>query len=164
MVCSLLFCYSMFDLETNINSTCHDHQLSIDNALNLFDVMNLSHVEKLMDKKEKTIALHALGDNDNYTLVIFLDSPKRMAVLEGVQDQPVSYRACYHSRLTTPSWATIGLFYFIMSCVIVILVIVAINTCLKRHSSSSPPQQQGVWARFFSTLKRSNTEPQNDSS
>ena len=113
MVCSLLFCYSMFDLETNINSTCHDHQLSIDNALNLFDVMNFSHVEKLMDKKEKAITLHAFGDTTNYTLVIFLDSPtKRMVALEGV-DEPVSYRACYHSRLTTP-WVKAGLIYFIM--------------------------------------------------
>ena len=158
----------MFDLETNSNSTCH-HQLSIENALDLFDVMNVSHVEKLMEKKEKgLITLNALGHNANYTLVIFLDSTKRMAVLEGVENQPVSYRVCYHSKLTTP-WVTIGLIYFIMTCVIVILVVAAINTCLKRPSSSPPPtqqqqQQQGPWARFLSILKPSNTEPQNDSS
>ena len=159
MICSLLFCYTVCDLETN--STCQ-HQLSIDNAFDLFDEMNMSHIEPQFVAKQKKegLTLHVLGRNANYTVIILpsTDKNKRMVVFNGVL-KAATHQACYHSKLATP-WMTISIIYLI----IVIFSFLAINICLRRVKPLQQLTATPKWERFSSTLRRFNTAPQNDSS
>ena len=159
----------MFNLEKkDVNRTTCQHPLTVDHAFDLFDVMNLSQLaqEEQFDSgndDETSIFLLAKGYNVNYTLGLPIRSSyktKHMVVFEGTS-KAISHQACVYPKLTTP-WLPISVYIGISLVIVMLVVVWSINTVRKRASSSPPPPQR-PWARFLSTLRRSNTEPQNDS-
>ena len=166
-VCSPLFCYTLFALATMDNTTtrCH-HQVTMLNALDLFDVMNASYTSVANDKAATiTYIFGALGQHINYTLYMFMSNvDKRMVIIEGLHT-PHTHRVCYDSLAQAIPWVSVAIIYVLLCCMIVTMSVWSINTCLKRRDATifaaATPRS---WARFLSTLKRFNMVPLNNSS
>ena len=161
-ICSPLFCYTLFALAMDNTTKCHD-QLSIMNAFDFFDVLNLESI----GKEELAFVFGALGPHVNYTLYVRLPSEiydKRMIIFEGMRTVH-THRVCSHALAQTVPLVCVGIIYILTSCIIVMVVVWSINRCIK-HASTSPASTPPIqpWERFLSTLRRFNMVPQSDTS
>ena len=160
-ICSPLFCYTLFALAMDNTTTMCHHQLSIVNAFDFFDVMNVENI----GNDERTFVFGALAPRVNYTLYVRLPNDlydKRMIIFEGMRAAH-THRVCSHALTQTIPLASVGIIYLLTSCIIVMVVVWSINRCLKRTSTTPTPTQR-PWERFLSTLRRFNMVPQSDSS
>ena len=161
--CSALYCYTVFALAMDNTTLCQD-PLSIMNAFDLFDVMNLNNMYN-----ERIFVFGAEGDRINYTLYVRLPNDlydKRMIIFEGMRTLH-THRVCTHSlKQAALPLACMIIAYLLASLLIVIIIVWSINKCLKTTSSSSTSTTpaQRPWERFLSILRRFNMVAQNVSS
>ena len=154
-ICSPLFCYTLFALAMDNTTRCHQ-ELSVVNAFDFFDVLNLESI----GKDERTFVFGALGPRVNYTLYARLPSEiydKRLIIFEGMRTLH-THRVCSHELIQAFPLVCVGIIYLLTSCIFVMVLVWSINRCLKHTSTSSastPPVRP--WERFLSFLRRLNT-------
>ena len=152
MLCSLWYCYTIFSIDNDNNSTScdrHGQVLETGQLMDLFETMNST--------TEETGKLY-MSVTGGYFVYIQMENPKGMVIIStGNATTRPTHVGCMYKRTGSPILAIFSI--SLAMAAIIILAVLSINRVIKYYQHHQPP-----WERFLSTLKRSNMAPQNNSS
>ena len=157
MLCSLLFCYTIFSIDDENNTTScerHGQVLEASQLMDLFNVMNFT-----TEETGKLSMIVAGPHTTNYSVYMQLppkEPTKAMVVYSNVSI-PTTHIGCMFLR---GGGGSVTIFFAIWLVIVVIVISIvagSINMVAKRrrHPTSPSPSTQ-PWAPFLSILRRFN--------